>query len=126
LTYSINTSDRGWTDGNIGRNWLEQIFDHETKEKARGKPRVLLLDGHSSHYTLAFIDYAQANNIILLGYPAHCTHALQGLDVVCFAKMKEAWKQEIVTFEDEKMWKVSKSEFTFLWSRAVRLELCFE
>ena len=118
MTYSITTSDRGWTDGNIGRNWLEQIFDPETKEKARGKPRVLLLDGHSSHYTLAFIDYARANNIILLGYPAHCTHALQGLDVVCFAKMKEAWKQEIVTFEDEKMRKVSKSEFTFLWSHA--------
>ena len=34
--------------------------------------------------------------------------------------MKEAWKQEIVTFEDEKMRKVSKSEFTFLWSRAYK------
>lgn len=47
---------------------------------------------------MEFIDYARANNIILLGYPAHCTHALQGLDVVCFAKMKEA----------------------FLWSRAYK------
>ena len=116
--HSIATSDKGWTDGNVGRNWLEQIFDRETKEKAGGRTRVLLLDGHSSHYTLEFIDYARANNIILLGYPAHCTHALQGLDVVCFAKMKEAWKREIVTFEEEKMRKVSKSEFTFLWSRA--------
>ena len=116
--HSIATSDRGWTDGNIGRQWLEHVFDHETKAKAEGKTCILLLDGHSSHYTLDFIDYARANNIILLGYPAHCTHALQGLDVVCFAKMKEAWKQEIVTFEEEKMRKVSKSEFTFLWSHA--------
>ncbi len=117
---SIATSDRGWTDGNVGRQWLEHVFNHETKEKAGRKTRVLLLDGHSSHYTLDFIDYARANNITLLGYPAHCAHALQGLDVVCFAKMKEAWKQEIVTFEEEKMRKVSKSEFTFLWSRAYR------
>ena len=114
--HSITTSNRGWTNGNVGRQWLEHVFDPDTKEKARGKTRVLLLDGHSSHYTLEFIDYARENNIILLGYPAHCTHALQGLDVVCFAKMKEAWKQEIVSFEDEKMRKVLKSEFTFLWS----------
>ncbi|KDR65049.1 hypothetical protein GALMADRAFT_82338, partial [Galerina marginata CBS 339.88] len=111
-------NNRGWTDGNIGRQWLEQVFDAETKEKAAGQTRVLLLDGHSSHYTLDFIDYARENNIILLGYPAHCTHALQGLDVVCFAKMKDAWKQEIVSFEQQKMRKVSKSEFTSLWSRA--------
>ena len=56
--HSITTSDKGWTDGNVGRNWLEHIFDQETKEKAGGKTRVLLLDGHSSHYTLEFIDYA--------------------------------------------------------------------
>jgi DDE superfamily endonuclease len=66
------------------------VFDAETKVKAGGETRILILDGHSSHYTLDFIDYARANNINLLGYPAHCTHALQGLDVVCFAKMKEA------------------------------------
>ena len=36
-----------------------------------------------------FIQYARDNNIIVLGYPPHCTHALQGLDVVCFVKMKE-------------------------------------
>jgi len=66
------------------------------------KTSVLLLDGHSSHYTLDLTDYAQENNIILLRYLTHCTHALQGLDVVCFAKMKEAWKQEIVSFKEEK------------------------
>jgi len=32
--------------------------------------------------------------------------------------MKEAWKQEIVSFKEEKMQKITKSEFTFLWSYA--------
>ena len=72
------------------------------------------------HYTLDFIDYTQEKNIILLGYPAHCTHALQGLDVVCFAKMKEVWKHEIISFEEENMWTVSKSDFTHLWSKAYK------
>jgi len=48
------------------------------------------MDGHSSHYTPELLKYARDNNIIILGYPPYCTHALQGLDVVCFARMKEA------------------------------------
>jgi len=47
------------------------------------------MDGHASHFSLELLEYAQANNIEILGYPPHCTHALQGLDVVCFAKMKD-------------------------------------
>ena len=78
----MTCSENGWTDGGIGRNWLEHVFDAETAEKAGGKPQVLIVDGHSSHYTAEFIQYAQDNNIIVLGYPPHCTHALQGLDVV--------------------------------------------
>ena len=66
--------------------------------KWRGTP-VLLLNGHSSHYTPELLEYAQDQNIIILGYLPHCTHALQGLDVVCFAWMKEAWKQVINEFE---------------------------
>jgi hypothetical protein len=43
---------------------------------------VLFLDGHSSHYTADLLEYCEANNIRVLGYPPHCTHALQGLDVL--------------------------------------------
>ena len=46
------------------------------------------MDGHSSHYTPELLKYARDNNIIILGYPPHCTHTLQGLNVVCFARMK--------------------------------------
>ncbi|KAJ2929322.1 hypothetical protein H1R20_g7775, partial [Candolleomyces eurysporus] len=116
----ITCSDHGWTDGNIGRRWLKDVFEPETREKARGQPRVLLLDGHSSHYTVEFIEYAIEHNIIVLGYPAHCTHALQGLDVVCFARMKENWKQEIVNYEDTNFRPVDKNEFTYLFSRAYK------
>ena len=78
---------------------MKDIFDPETQERANGETRVLLLDGHSSHHTLELIEYAREHNIVLLGYPPHCTHALQGLDVVCFARMKDAWKSSISDFE---------------------------
>ena len=65
-------------DGGIGQNWLEHVFNAEIAEKAGGKPQVLIVDGYSSHYMAEFIHYAWKNNIIVLGYPPHCTHALQG------------------------------------------------
>ncbi len=98
--------------------WLETVFDAETKEKAAGETRVLILDGHSSHYTLEFIQYARENNIIILGYPPHCTHALQGLDVVCFGKMKVCWRSVIEEFEKQNQRDVTKSDFTHLFGKA--------
>jgi hypothetical protein len=72
----------------------------QTKDKAGEQPHVLLMDGHNSHYSLELLQYAWENNIIILGYPPHCTHVLQGLDVVCFAKKKNEFREEINTFED--------------------------
>ena len=75
------------------------------------------MDGHSSHYTLELLKYAQDNNIIL-GYPPHYTHALQGLDVVCFARIKEAWKEQIHKFKDLHRSKVMKGDFTKVFGNA--------
>src|SRR5882762_1569311 len=86
-------------------------FDAKTKEKACGRTRILLMDGHSSHYTLELLAYARANNIVILGYPPHCTHVLQGLDVVCFTRMKNEFHYEIQKFEDLHKSKVTKANF---------------
>jgi DDE superfamily endonuclease len=93
-------------------------FDTQTREKANGEYRVLLMDGHSSHYTLEILQYAKDNKIIILGYPPHCTHVLQGLDVVCFAKMKSEFRREIQAFEDLHFSKVTKSDFAGVFGRA--------
>lgn len=76
------------------------------------------MDGHSSHYTPKLLGFARANNIIILGYPPHCTHALQGLDVVCFARMKEAWKVEINAFEELHRCKITKGDFAQVFGTA--------
>lgn len=79
---TLSFLSNGWTDGEIALEWMKNDFNPATKEKAAGQTRVLLMDGHGSHYTLELLEYAQANNIVILGYPPHCTHVLQGLDVV--------------------------------------------
>lgn len=118
MSNSISKSENGWTDASLGLAWLREVFDPQTRDKANGLPRFILLDGHSSHYSLEFIEYARQNNIILLGYPPHCTHALQGLDVVSFAIMKQAWREEIEAFEEQHKRPVSKADFTCVFGKA--------
>ncbi|THH06321.1 hypothetical protein EW146_g9649 [Bondarzewia mesenterica] len=91
---SIAHSPNGWMDGELGLEWIKD-FNAQTEAKAKGHTHILLLDEHSSHHTLKLLAFAKDHNIKILGYPPHCTHALQGLDVVCFARMKEIWKQEV-------------------------------
>ena len=66
-----------------------EIFDEQTEKKSLGKYRLLLVDGHNSHYTIEFLLHARLNMIIVLCYPAHGTHVYQGLDVVIFSVLKQ-------------------------------------
>ena len=111
-------SENGWTDGKLAQEWIEKDFDAATKEKTNGRTRVLVMDGHSSHYTLDLLRYTQDHNIIVLGYPPHCTHILQGLDVVCFAKMKTEFRKEVEIFKDLHFANVGKKDFAgvFGWA----------
>ncbi|KAJ3532696.1 hypothetical protein NM688_g7385 [Phlebia brevispora] len=115
---SFAWSDSGWTNSDIAAHWLIDDFDLQTREKAAGKPRALFVDGHNSHYSKAILDYARSLNITIFGYPPHCTHALQGLDVVCFACMKEEFAAEVERFEIENGRGVNKEDFAFVFGTA--------
>lgn len=58
----LGYSKKGRTDGKIGVEWIK-IFDEQTREKADEHHQLLLIDGHNSHYTLGFLEYATAHNI---------------------------------------------------------------
>lgn len=58
---------------------------------------------------------------MILGYPPHCTHALQWLDVICFARMKETWKQVIIDFEALHWAKVTKADFAGLFDKVYQI-----
>ena len=112
---SISATENGWTDGGLALDWIQKDFDPQTREKAGGETRVLIMDGHSSHYTANLLEFCLANSIDVYGYPLHCMHALQGLNVVCFAKMKESWKEEINAFEAIHKCGVNKEGFCEVW-----------
>jgi hypothetical protein len=53
----------------------------------------LFVDGHGSHITLKFPEWAQAHKILVAVYPPHSTHRLQPLDVGCFAPLATYYSQ---------------------------------
>ena len=57
------------------------------------RPLILLLDGHSSHYSSAFIKLAAEEGIIIFVLPPNTTHITQPLDKGCFSPLKVAWRQ---------------------------------
>jgi hypothetical protein len=104
----------------LAEKWIIEDFDRQTRNKVNGETCVLILDGHSSHHTKKRLNFALANNIIILSYPPHCTYALQGLDVVCSARMKEAWKVQIILFEELHKCKVKKGDFVKVFGKAFK------
>jgi len=55
---------------------------------------LLVVDGHNSHYTAEFLNYARENQIIVICYPVHAMHIYQGLDVVVFSSLKHHLSKE--------------------------------
>jgi hypothetical protein len=93
----VSSSPTGWTNNNIGLAWLEQVFNHETKQKAHlGRDwRLFILDGHGSYLSIDFIEYCKAHKILLAVFPPHSTHTLQPLDVVCFKPLSSNYSAKL-------------------------------
>ena len=67
--------------------WLAEIFDRYTKKKSGNRRRLLIVDGHSSHVHMQFMEKCDELRILLLILPPHSTHRLQPLDVLLFAPL---------------------------------------
>jgi hypothetical protein len=95
--WKIALSDTGWTNDELGLYWVKEVFDPNTRNRAVGQYRLLILDSHGSHNTPEFDQYCKENNIVLLCMPAHSSHLLQPLDVGIFSPLKRVYRQRIDT-----------------------------
>jgi hypothetical protein len=120
----IALSDNGWTNDDLGFEWL-QHFDAWSRKGSLGAYRLLLLDGHRSHLTLKFLRYAVDHNIILLCLPAHSTHRLQPLDVGIFGPMGKAYDALVKRFNRYDGRGVTQREYVD-WIQQARDKACTE
>lgn len=86
-------SDNGWVNSDIFLEWLK-FFVRSVRPTVEQKC-LLIVDNHVSHRSLAVLDYASANNVVLLSVPPHCTHRLQPLDVSVYGPLSTYFERAI-------------------------------
>ena len=106
----------GWMDGITFYEW----FEHHFLEYApSGRPLLLLLDGHSSHYNPEFIRFAAQKGVIVFALPPNTTHISQPLDGVCFKALKQCWDEQCNSFMSDNPGKtVTLYQFSELFATA--------
>jgi hypothetical protein len=111
-------SEKGYMNTVLRIEFIK-FFDTATQNVAAEGPWLLQVDGHGSHISLLFLLYAKKHNIIVLGYPPHCTHLLQGLDVVLFSPLKHAYALHAAEYYERTHNAVDKAEFLTILGKAV-------
>ena len=93
----FGSSAQGWSNNQFGLQWLIKVFDPTTKEKATRARyrRLLLIDSHSSHVNIEFLENYDRLRIIVLILPPHSTYRLQPLNVALFGALTIAYSFEI-------------------------------
>jgi hypothetical protein len=108
--WKISVSENGWTNNALGLEWLKH-FDAHTEARTRGAYRLLILDGHESHLNQDFKDYCLVRKILTLCMPAHSSHILQPLDVVCFSPLKLKYSQRVRDLARRRVYHINKEGF---------------
>jgi hypothetical protein len=111
-------SESGYTDSKISLEWLVRVFDPQTSERAKGKPRVLICDGFGTHATLEILEHCFANNILLCRLPSHTSHKLQPCVIAVFSPLKVAYRDNVERMERGGVNTIGKQHFTALYSPA--------
>ena len=90
-------SRNGWIDTGLFLEYLKHFVAHTKCSK--GSPVLLILDGHKTHKkSVASIDYARHNGVVLLSLPPHTSHKLQPLDRSFFKPLKAAFNAACSTW----------------------------
>ena len=117
--WTTAVSSNGWTDRFLALQWLERNFEPSTRP-AEGDDdyRLLIYDGHDSHITYEFIEYAYAHRNKCLCLPAHSTHLLQPLDIVTFSRYAAEYSKALDNASRHGITGVDKELFMQLFQEA--------
>lgn len=85
-------SDSSFINADLFIQWLQHFKAHAMPTQEQ--PVLLILDNHSSHCTLAAVDFCRQNHIVLLSLPPHSSHKIQPLDRCFFSPLKRYYSAE--------------------------------
>ena len=109
-------SRNGWINSELFYHWF---LHHFLQYAPPTRPLILLLDGHSSHYSPATIKLVAENQVIVFVLPPNTTHVAQPLDRGCFSPLKSAWRKYCHDFRAKNPGRVfTRYEFNQIFSKA--------
>ncbi|ESZ97150.1 hypothetical protein SBOR_2463 [Sclerotinia borealis F-4128] len=117
LDWVIKVTNNGWTNNETGLEWIKH-FDKHTIARKQGGYRMLVLDGHESHESIAFQEYCKEHNIITLSLPSHSSHITQSFDIECFSVLKRTYGQQIERYIKAYINHITKVEFLIAFKAA--------
>ena len=91
----FSCNKEGWTSNAHAKKWLIEDFEPNTHDKADGRTRLLIFNGHGSHTTADVIRYWILNCIQLALLLLHSLHLTQCLDIGVFSSRKAQMTWEI-------------------------------
>jgi hypothetical protein len=77
---SYGTAKSGFNNRGIMIEWIQIVFQPETRPEARNEGRPPLFDGSNAHLDPDIVYNAVDHNIICFSMPSHCTHEGQPVD----------------------------------------------
>ena len=107
------TLSNGWSNDAFGLAWLVQIFQRHTRGLAGNRRRLLILDGHSSHINMAFLNKCDELRILVLILPPYSTHRLQPLNVSLFRPLSIGYLYKVDRWMAKSLGMVSMSKRIF-------------
>jgi hypothetical protein len=90
---AVNFSKTGYIDKDLFVLFLQHFHQHAPETE--GKRRFLILDGHTSHFSVDAISFCIDHRIELFCLPPHCSHKLQPLDTHFNKTLKMLWSNEV-------------------------------
>ena len=85
-----------WMTRWLFESWISHFI--ECLKKGPGidlnKRHLLVLDGHNSHVTLEVMKIVMQSGLDIISLPSHTSHALQPLDLACFAPFKTVFRKQ--------------------------------
>lgn len=111
-------SKKGYMNSEINLEWMQKVFEPSTRERANGRPRILISDGFETHESLDVLKFCSENNIIPCRLPSHTSHKLQPCDVSVFGPLKTAYREQVEHLERRGANAVNKEHFVLLYGRA--------
>ena len=109
-------SSNGWMDMELFHTWFTSHF---LKYAPSARPLLLLMDGHSTHYSPDTIEIAAKQRVLIFILPPNTTHLSQPLDKGCFGPLKKEWQRvchEFMTLNPGKV--VTRHSFSKLFGEA--------